>query len=314
MLCRMKLLQVAVIRSLVDGEPFLGHFTVNTTARAVVLVDDEMSDNTLRAWLRAQNIRNTSAVADVITLRGNVGAFNLLDEHCFAAWVQRLHDVGCDYLIIDCLRPILDALALDEHRDAGRFLVAFDTLLNEAVIRDALLIQHMGHANERARGDSRLQNWPDAIWRLVREDDDPASPRYFTAYGRDVAVAEGRLSFDADTRRMTYAAGITSGGQGRRRGHRDHQAARRMRQGRRGRVKRNAIETQLKGDHARDTVRAALKKAVDAPDETRRIGVKKGPRNANLHHILHPCSECGLPVLNRGARHESCRPTLPAVR
>ena len=128
-----------LIRALVDGEPFLGHFAVNTTASGVVLIDDEMSDNTLRGWLRAQNIRNTSAVADVITLRGNVGAFNLLDDHCFAAWVQRLHDVGCDYLILDCLRPILDALALDEHRDAGRFLVAFDALLNEADIRDALL-------------------------------------------------------------------------------------------------------------------------------------------------------------------------------
>jgi hypothetical protein len=196
-----------LIRALVDGEPFLGHFAVNTPASAVVLIDDEMSENTLRSWLRAQNIHNTNAVADVITLRGNVAAFNLLDEHCLAAWVQRLHDLGCDYLIVDCLRPILDALALDEHRDAGRFLVAFDTLLNEADIRDALLVHHMGHAGERARGDSRLQDWPDAIWRMMRDNDDPASPRYFTAYGRDVEVYEGRLGFDPATRRLTYAAG-----------------------------------------------------------------------------------------------------------
>ena len=115
----------------------------------------------MQQWLRAQSIRNTGAVADVITLRGNVGAFNLLDEHCRAAWVQRLADVGCDYLILDCLRPVLDALGLDENRDAGRFLVAFDALMKEAEVPDALLVQHMGHANERARGDSRLQDWPD---------------------------------------------------------------------------------------------------------------------------------------------------------
>ena len=44
----------------------------------------------MRSWLRDQHIRNTGAVADVITLRGNVGAFNLLDDQCCAAWVQRL--------------------------------------------------------------------------------------------------------------------------------------------------------------------------------------------------------------------------------
>jgi AAA domain len=300
-----------LIRALVDGDSFLGHFAVNTTASAVVLIDDEMSDNTLRSWLRAQNIRNTNAVADVITLRGNVGAFNLLNDNCFAAWLQRLHDVGCDYLIVDCLRPILDALALDEHRDAGRFLVTFDKLLNEAGIRDALLIQHMGHANERARGDSRLQDWPDAIWRLVREDDDPASPRYFTAYGRDVAVAEGRLSFDAGTRRMTYTAGsrhavkvddavitiIKLLAEGAKDGD-DGMSVR-------------AIQTALAGEQPRDTVREALQKALAADDATRLIGVKKGPRNAKLHHLLHPCSGCGLPVLNGGPRHQSC-PADPA--
>ena len=195
------------VRALVDGDPFLGRFAVNAPANRVVLIDDEMSENMLRAWLRAQNINNTAAVADVITLRGNVAAFNLLDEHCFAAWAQRLAGAGCDYLILDCLRPVLDALGLDENHDAGRFLVAFDALLNEAGILDALLVQHMGHTNERARGDSRLQDWPDATWRLVREDDDPASARFFTAYGRDVNVAEGRLSFDPVTLRMRYAAG-----------------------------------------------------------------------------------------------------------
>jgi hypothetical protein len=295
-----------LIRALVDGDPFLDAFTVHTPASGVVLIDDEMSDNTLRSWLRAQNIRNTNAVADVATLRGNVSAFNLLDEHCFAAWVQRLTELGCDYLIVDCLRPILDALALDEHRDAGRFLVALDALLTHAGIRDACLVQHMGHANERARGDSRLQDWPDAIWRMMRETDDPASPRYFTAYGRDVDVPEGRLSFDPATRRMTYTAGS-------RHAVKVDDAviaiikllAECAKDGDDGLSGRN-IETALAGDQPRATVREALKKALAADDATRLIGVKKGPRNAKLHHILYPCSECGSPVLTRGPQHQSC--------
>ena len=66
------------------------------------------------------------------------------------------------------------------------------------------MVQHMGHG-ERSRGDSRLQDWPDAIWRLVRESEEPDSPRFFSAFGRDVNVAEGRINFD--NRRLTYTAG-----------------------------------------------------------------------------------------------------------
>jgi hypothetical protein len=79
---------------------------------------------------------------------------------------------------------------LDEHRDAGRFLVALDALLTEAGIPDALVVHHMGHVNERARGDSRMRDWPDVEWRLVRQDENPASARFLSAYGCDVDVPE----------------------------------------------------------------------------------------------------------------------------
>ena len=196
-----------LIRSLADAVPFLGQFDVSVAATRIVLIDDEMSERTVAEWLAAQHITNTKAIADVITLRGNVSALNLLDEHCRAQWVKRLAGAGCDYLIIDCLHPVLDALGLDENHDAGQFLVAWDTLMAQAGIPDACLLQHMGHTGERARGDSRLLDWPDASWCLARENDEPGSTRYFSAYGRDVNVAEGRLSFDPATRRLTYAGG-----------------------------------------------------------------------------------------------------------
>jgi hypothetical protein len=70
----------------------------------------------------------------------------------------------------------------------------------------------MGHSGERARGASRLRDWPDVEWRLVREktengDVDPAAPRYFSAYGRDVDVPESRLVFDPATRHLTLEGG-----------------------------------------------------------------------------------------------------------
>lgn len=41
----------------------------------------------------------------------------------------------------------------------------------------------------------------------MRRDEDPASPRYITAYGRDVEQAESELDYDPSTRRLTISGG-----------------------------------------------------------------------------------------------------------
>jgi hypothetical protein len=130
-----------------------------------------------------------------------------MDDRGRARWAEILRHQQTEYLILDPLRPILDAYGLDEHRDAGRFLVAFDALLDEAGVPDGMIVHHMGHTAERARGDSRLRDWPDVEWRLVRSTDDPGSPRYVTAFGRDVDVPEGGLKFDPATRHLRLTSG-----------------------------------------------------------------------------------------------------------
>lgn len=289
-----------LVRSLVDGDPFLGTFTVHRTAASAILIDDEMSQDTLRPWLRAQRITNTAAVSDVISLRGKVGSFNLLDDRTRDRWATRFGDLGCDYLVLDCLRPVLDALGLDESRDAGRFLIAFDAMLTDAHIADASVVHHMGHGNERARGDSRLQDWPDAIWRLVRETEEPDSARYFSAYGRDVNVPEGRLSFDPATRRLTYSAGS--------RGDAKSEAAKLAvisvlaESGTDEGMSGSAIERALADSHSQKNIRAGIKLAV----KDRIVTASPGPHNAKMHRIAHPCSECRMPVASGAPRHESC--------
>lgn len=70
-----------------------------------------------------------------------------------------------------------------------------------------MIVHHMGHTAQRSRGDSRIQDWPDAIWKLVREDpDDEFSPRYFSATGRDVEVQQGLLRYNPANRHLTYVA------------------------------------------------------------------------------------------------------------
>jgi hypothetical protein len=199
-----------LIRSLVDAQPFLGCYDLQP-ARRVVLIDDELDKRTLRRWLREQGITNTRRV-ELVALRGKVAAFNLIDPVNRSRWAR--HIGPSDVLLFDCLRPVLDALGLDESHDAGRFLVAFDALLAEAGIAEAAIAHHMGHAGERSRGDSRLRDWPDVEWRLVRDksrdvdgETDPAAARYFAAYGRDVDQPEQLLGYDTVTRRLTITGG-----------------------------------------------------------------------------------------------------------
>jgi hypothetical protein len=92
--------------------------------------------------------------------------------------------------------------------------VQLDTLIAEAEISELVLVHHAGHSGERSRGDSRLRDWPDVEWRLVRETPErpgeepgPDAKRYFAAEGRDVAVPEGLLEYDRVTRRLTLAGG-----------------------------------------------------------------------------------------------------------
>jgi AAA domain len=195
------------VRVLVDGGAFLGRFRT-TPVRRVVLIDTELDTRTLRRWLRDQGIANTDAVT-VIPLRGAVSTFNILDAAIRAEWAHRIGET--DVLILDCLRPVLDALGLSEATEAGRVLTAFDELMAEVHAAEGMVVTHMGHQNERARGDSRLRDWNDAEWTLVRggdeADDDASRPRFLSALGRDVSLPEGQLTFDAATRHLCYQGG-----------------------------------------------------------------------------------------------------------
>lgn len=196
-------------RALADGDPFLSQFQTGRVAR-IVLVDNELDKDMLRRWLRDQGIANQHRV-ELLSLRGRLSTFNILDPEVRQRWAE---EVGpADVLFFDCLRPALDALGLSEDKEAGRFLEALDELTTTAGVSATLVVHHMGHSNERARGDSRILDWPDAIWKLVSDADEADQPsegprrRYFSALGRDVDQPETQLSFDRDTRRLSVVGG-----------------------------------------------------------------------------------------------------------
>lgn len=188
-----------LIGAIVDQRPFLGQYA--TRPGKITLIDDELDQRMLRRWLGEHDIEAAGDVS-IVSLRGRVSTFDVLNESIRKRWADLLR--GTDLLIIDCLRPLLDALGLDENHDAGRLLVALDELKAAAGISELIVVHHTGHAGERSRGDSRILDWPDAIWKVNREKaDDQDSPRYFSAYGRDVDVRDSRLDYDPTTRRLT---------------------------------------------------------------------------------------------------------------
>lgn len=257
-----------LLRSLADGDDFLNAYA--TRPAKVVLIDDEMDPRQLRRWLRSQQIRKTDHVK-IVSLRGRVGAFAITNPDVRALWAERLRNA--EVLIFDCLRPVLDALNMDENHEAGRFLVAYDALLKEAGVGESVVVHHMGHGGDRSRGDSRLRDWPDVEWRLIRQGEAPNAPRYFSAYGRDVDVPEVAITYDLTTRHLAVGHGnrvdaedatviadvleVLADG--------THQS-------------RNRIEAALKDRHTQKTIRRAL----DAALSQGRITETPGPRGARM--------------------------------
>ncbi|MFA4052534.1 AAA family ATPase [Mycobacteroides chelonae] len=275
------------IRSLVDGDPFLGRFSMAPVGQ-VALIDTELDRRTLRRWLRDQGIRNTAAVS-VVSLRGAVSTFDITDPATRTEWAKRL--AGADVVILDCLRPVIDALGLSEDKDAGRVLVAFDALLAEIGADEGLVVTHMGHQNERARGDSRLLDWADSLWKVVRGgdegDDDTTRPSFFSALGRDVALPEGKLSFDPATRHLTYEGGSRRDAIGR-------EAVPEllaMVAAEPGKLSKRAAVERLMDDHG--IARYIARSAVDAAVKDKSLIAIPGPRRAQL---LAPAGDATSPI------------------
>lgn len=274
----------ALVASLVDGVDFLGA-RVTPVRGTVCILDTEMSKAMTQRWLRASQIRCDDKVI-VALLRGRLTTLNLLDDTFRASWALWLLERGVEYLILDNLRPVFDAIGLDEHREAGRFLHAFDQLLVAANIQDALLVHHMGHSGERARGDSRLSDWPDATWKLVKAED--AEERYIVAYGRDVDVPESRLDYDPISRRLSLNGGS----------RRDVRAEAALADvlailKAEAPLSRRGIESACHAggsEFGRDTIRAAIAAGIRSGD----ITTEAGARRAVLHQLSERASARAL--------------------
>lgn len=284
-----------LLRALVDDQLFLGKYNAEPAQGAVTVIDTELSRATLRHWYREQNIHTTNQIV-MIPARGRTAALDWLDPTTRTQWASRLRAAHTEVLVLDCLGPVLAAFGLDESKsaDVGRFLVGFEALLDEAHIDEALVVHHMGHGAERSRGASRLRDWPDAEWKLVREhpededspgggDPQPDAQRFFSALGRDVAVPEALLEYDQPSRRLTVRGGTRRETKGSR-----HVPTVIEWLAANPPASLRAIERALSEVLGRNQVRAALRRAV----ELGKVCVHPGPRNSDIHQIPAQCAKC----------------------
>lgn len=194
-----------LVKALVDGEPFLGQFTARRAR--VGLFNYEVSARQLRQWVRDAQIDNLD---DMVTLHLRGHRLPLTDPVVADRLVEWLRTNRIDFWVVDPLGPALAGTDENSNTDVRQVLSALDEIKERAGVTDLVVTHHTGRGSEsqnRARGATVVDDWPDARWILTRpqELDDM---RFLKADGRDVSIGEQQLLYDPDTRRLTLGGGL----------------------------------------------------------------------------------------------------------
>jgi len=196
-----------LLHCLADGEKFLGQYDVAMPAGNIALLDFEMTESKLQSWVQRMKLQHPERVL-LLRFRGNASAFDVMDDKTRAEWAAELKRNNVSVLIIDCLRPIIDALGMDESHDAGQLLDKIDMLVHDAGVTEYMVVHHMGHEGERSRGDSRLRDWPDMEWFIKREQAKNGEElpidcaRFISVEGRDDPLESTQILLDKHTGRV----------------------------------------------------------------------------------------------------------------
>jgi hypothetical protein len=188
-------------RCLVDGVPLFGRFDVTPLAGRVVIFNYEVSAGQYRRWLRDAGIEATDDVI-VCHLRGQRIPIQTRKGEDLA--VRLLAEAGAALWIVDPFAAAFVGTSENDNAEVSRFLDALDVIKARAGVRELVLTAHTGRGivedgAEHVRGATRLDDWPDARWLLVKDEEDR---RYFRASGRDVEVEEMQLGFVTATRQL----------------------------------------------------------------------------------------------------------------
>lgn len=204
------LLALNLVRSLVDGEPFLGEFKIDGGGGGVGsgrlgLWSLEMSMTDLDAYIDPLGIGDDGA-GRLAVLNGRGYGINVMTDVGKQWAINWLKSRGCVRWVIDSHARMCRMAGVDEN-DNGQvlgLLHRLDEIKELAGVGELFYLVHTGRAEqaegrERARGATVIDDWADARWVLTRQ----GAVRFLAVEGRSVKDMTARsINFDDETGRM----------------------------------------------------------------------------------------------------------------
>lgn len=223
-----------VVRSLVDGKPFLDQFETEPITGNLLIVNAEMTRRQFRTWIRDAAIDNRDKVFVLHAREAGLSASDIVTPAYRDLLVETLNRHEIQALVLDPLNPMLAASGIEENAssEVARWFNALADVIARTGVQEVLLVHHFGHVGDRGRGSSKFMDAPDALWTYTLGDapaavgaakgdtddadaelpDDAmadieaalaAVPRYLSATGRDVDLPRSRVVYDKDTRLLS---------------------------------------------------------------------------------------------------------------
>lgn len=189
---------LALLKSLVDGAPFLGKFNVEVPEGRIGYMNLELTDGQMQEWVTRQNIIAQDRV-HFWNLRGKPNPFRSIAARNHL--IEEIRELGVKTLIIDTFSKIFPGEA-NSNSEVNRFLVMLDEVLDKAGVEQLIMLVHAGNDAKKIRGATALTDHPDGIWYLYTDD---LKNRFFSAVGRDVDIPEGQILYDDSTHLSTYS-------------------------------------------------------------------------------------------------------------
>ncbi len=198
-------LMLNLVRSLLTGSAFLGELDVDPVEQTVAMLNHEVSGHQIARWAHEAGVPHDRFV--LVNLRGRRNPFAHADDR--AALAVHLRDAGVETLIVDPFGRAFSGQNQDSASEVGAWLSTLDEFARADVgARDVILTAHAGWDEGRTRGSTALNDWPDAIWTMTKNE--RTGERHFKADGRDVSLDKAPLEWhegrqlkllDADARR-----------------------------------------------------------------------------------------------------------------
>jgi hypothetical protein len=188
---------MSLLKSLADGEDFLGKFKVNPVEGRIGYMNLELTEHQMQEWVGRQDIKNHDRI-HFWNLRGKVNPFRSANSRNHV--IEEIKSLGIKTLIIDTFSKIFPGEA-NNNSEVNRFLTMLDVTLDKAGVEQLIMLVHAGNDGSKIRGATALTDHPDGIWYLASDEE---GNRFFNAIGRDISIPEGQLIYEPETNKLTY--------------------------------------------------------------------------------------------------------------